>query len=350
MKKEPEPYLEDIREKILNPLKGRKILERFRIVEKYEEAPKYQKIKDDFDKIAEKATNFRPNYAERFPSTEKLFLKKEEDNKSFEEYKKMDEEKRKKFEKNRKNSDKNKRFKSFKENRKLKLYNHYELLRNEIMKREEMQEIRREISIQKGYGDPNVILPINYSQVEESSPKYSIKGRYEIHEVRNDDPGNLILGVNLENLNYIKEALKNEPLPNFNYVKPKLPRIIFNKAERFPKIKNQYEDSVILFEDGIYKPNTHQDFICKEPMENKSPRSRVINSSDKKSPSPAEYKIKSSFDNVVKEGEKISKIKDIIKKKNVEKAKMIEKKKEEEEKKKNDEKNKLILFEEEEDD
>ena len=344
MKKEPEPYFEDIREKILDPLKGRKILERFRIVQNYEEGPKYQRIKDDFDKIAEKMTNFRPKYAERFPSTDKLLLQKEEDKKSFEEYKIKDEEKQKKFEMNRKKSDKNTRFKSFIKQRRLNLYNHYELLRNEIMQREEMQEIRREISIQKGYGDPNIILPINYSQVEESSPKYSIKGRYETHEVRNDDPGNLVLGVNLEKLNYIKEAQKNEPLPNFNYIKPKLPRIIFNKAERFPKIKNQYEDSVILFEDGIFQPNTHQDFICKEPMDNKSPKKRVVNSLDKRSPSPAEYKLKSSFDIIAKEGEKISKIKDIIKKKNIEKAKMIEKKKEEEEKKKDNEKNRLVLF------
>ena len=344
LKKEPEPYFEDIREKILNPLKGRKILERFKIVDKYEETPKYQRIKDDFDKIAEKVSNFRPNYAERFPSNEKLMLEKEEARKSFEEYEKKEEEKRLKIENIRENSDRNMRVKSLIENRKEKLYKHYELFKNELLNREEMNEMRREISIKKGYGDPALLLPICYSQVEENSPRYSIKGRYESHEIRNDDPGNLILGANLEKLNYIKEAQKNEPLPNFNYIKPKLPSIVFGKAERFPKTKKQYEDSVILFEDGVFQPNTHQDYICKEPMGNMSQRSGVINSLFKKSPSPAEYKIKSSFDIIAQEGEKISKIKDKLKKQNKKDVKKNENKKErEEEEEGNNESNILKL-------
>ena len=343
LKKEPEPYFEDIREKILNPLKGRKILERFKIVDKYEDAPKYQRIKDDFDKIAEKVSNFRPHYAERFPSNEKLMLEKEEARKSFEEYEKKEEEKRHKIENIRENSDRNMRVKSLIENRKDKLYKHYELFKNEILTREEMNEMRREISIKKGYGDPALLLPINYSQVEENSPRYSIKGRYESHEIRNDDPGNLILGANLEELNYIKEAQKNEPLPNFNYIKPKLPSIVFGKAERFPKAKKQYEDSVILFEDGVFQPNTHQDFICKEPMGNMSQRSGVINSLFKKSPSPAEYKIKSSFDIISQEGEKIPKIKDKLKKQYKKDVKKTEDKKEREEEEGNNENNILRL-------
>ena len=313
MKKEPEPYFEDIREKILNPLKGRKILERFRIIQKIEDSPKYQKIKDDFDKIAEKKNNSRYHYAERFPSDEKVKLKKEEENKSFEEYKKNEEERIKNWEKNKANSQRMIKFKLFNKKRKEKLNNHYILLRNEIMKREEIKELRREILIQKGYGDPYTINPINYSQVEESSPRYSIKGRYESHEIRNDDPGNLILGINLEKLNYINEVKQNEPLPNFNYIKTKMPSVVFNKAERFPKQKNQYEDGVILFEDGIFQPNTHQDFICKEPMENLSPRSRIVSKVNEKSPSPAEYKIKSSFDVIAEKGKEISKIRNKIK-------------------------------------
>ena len=308
MKREPEPYFIDIREKILDPQKGRKILEKFRVVEKKEDAPPYQKIKDDFDRIAENVNNFRPNYAERFPSTEKALLQKEQDNKSFEEYEKREEEKREKWEINKENSDRVMRMKLLKSERKEKMRKHLQLLKNEKMKREAIKEMRREISIQKGYGDPFAINPINYSLVEESTPKYSIKGRYEVHQVRNDDPGNLVLGVNLEKLNYIKEAQKNGPLPNFNYIKPKLPGVVFSKAERFPQPKTQYEDSVLLFEDGVFQPNTRQDFICKEPMENTSPRSGIVSSIYNKSPSPAEYKIKSSFDIIAEEGRKKSNI------------------------------------------
>ena len=135
----------------------------------------------------------------------------------------------------------------------------------------------------------------------------------------------------------IKEIQKNEPLPNFNYIKRRLPRVIFNKAERFPKQKNQYEDSVLLFEDGIFLPNTHQDFICKEPMDSLSQRGEIISSANKRSPSPADYKIKSNFDKIVEEGEKISKIKNKIKIQNSMEIKRRENLKEKEEK--NDESN-----------
>ena len=328
-KKEPEPYHEDIREKILNPLKGRKILEKFKIVDKIENNVPYVRIKDEFDKIAEKASSFRPKYPERFPSTEKLRIKREEENRAFEEYQKYEEKKRERCEINRENSERMIKFKFLKSDRQEKLYRHYDLLKSEQIKKEAIEELRREISIQKGYGDPTVLNPINYSLVEPSSPKYSIKGRYEVNEVRNDDPGNLVLGVNLEKLNKIKEAQKIDLLPNFNYIKPKLPSIVFSKEERFPKQKSQYEDGVLLFEDGKFQPNTHQDFICKEPMQNLSPRSGSVDI-HRKSPSPADYNFKSSFDIIAEQGEKISKIKNEIKKKKMEELKNKENKLEKE--------------------
>ena len=200
-----------------------------------------------------------------------------------------------------------------KNDRKYKSEKQKELYQKEEMKKQMIQEMRRDLSIQKGPGDPYAINPINYSQVEESPPKYSIKGKYEIHEVRNDDPGNLVLGVNPEQIELIKELQKNQPQPNYNYVKPKLPSTIFCKAERFPKIRNQYEDSVLLFEDGIFQPNTRQDFMCKEPMDNSCQRSKIVPSDKDKTPSPAHYEIKSNFDVIVKEGKKISSIQDKIK-------------------------------------
>ena len=316
MRREPPPYYIDIREKILNPSKGRSILERFKIVDKKEKGPEYQKLKDEFEKIAEKATNFRPSYGERFISPEKIREQKEKEEKSFEEYEKREEEKRRKQEKNRENSERIMKIRILKDDRRQKLNKHNDLMKSEQIKREAIKELRREISIQKGYGDPNIINPINYSQVEESAPKYSMKGRYIIHEPRNDDLGNIFLGADLEKLNYIKEIQKNEPLPNFNYIKKNMPRVIFNKAERFPKQKNQYEDSVLLFEDGIFHPNTHQDFNYKEPMDNMSQRGGILSSEYKKSPSPADYNIKSKFDVIVEEGKKISEIKSKIKLKN----------------------------------
>ena len=47
-------------------------------------------------------------------------------------------------------------------------------------------------------------------------------------------------------------------------------------------------------------------------MENMSQRGGIVSSADKKSPSPADYKIKSNFDIIVEEGQKISKIRNKI--------------------------------------
>ena len=115
--------------------------------------------------------------------------------------------------------------------------------------------------------------------------------------------------------------------------------MVFNKAERFPTQKNPYEDSVYLFEDGIFLPNTHQDFICKQPMENMSQRGGIVSSAYNKSPSPANYKIKSNFDIIVEEGQKISKIRNKI---NMQNSMEIKRRKNKNEKEENNN-SKLIL-------
>ena len=107
---------------------------------------------------------------------------------------------------------------------------------------------------------------------------------------------------------YIREAQKNQPLPNFNYIKPKIPSIIFNKAERFPNNKNvkDGDQSLILFENGIFQPEEHKDFICKEPMSERSQRGK-IGFTLFQSPPPGHYKIKSIFDQIVEKNNKINK-------------------------------------------
>ena len=189
-----------------------------------------------------------------------------------------------------------------------------------------ISDLRRDISIQKGYGDPYAINPINYSLIEESAPKYTMKGRYIKREKHDDDIQDLVLGTNIDLLVQLKTLRKNQSLPNFNYVKPKLPSIVFNKAERFPKVKPPTDDSFYapLFENGVFKPPEHKDFICKEPMSELSQRGNIV-SAYSKSPSPADYKMKSSFDEVVEKGSIINKIRTKIKNEKSKKEKEIEK-------------------------
>ena len=152
-----------------------------------------------------------------------------------------------------------------------------------------------------------------------------MKGRYVKREKHDDDIQDLVLGTNIELLVQLKKLRKNQSLPNFNYVKPKLPSIVFNKAERFPRPKPSTDDSFYnpLFENGVFKPPEHKDFICKEPMSELSQRGNII-SAYSKSPSPADYKMKSSFDEVVEKGSMINKIRTKI---NKEKSKLKEKEK-----------------------
>ena len=173
---------------------------------------------------------------------------------------------------------------------------------------EEIKKIRKEILIKKGYNDPSELRTINYSLVEESSPKYSIKGR----NVKNEEIRNVILGQNMEMIEYIRNSQLNRPLPNINYVKPNLPNVIFSRAERFTNYNKPYEGSLDLFKDGIFAPKTQEDFLSKGTF---SQHEKNGGNSKKKdnSPSPCDYKIKSCFEIIAEEGKKISDIRRKIK-------------------------------------
>ena len=330
--KEPEPYLIDISLNMLNPSKGFTMHQETKLIDRRKYSinyPKYRIIKDDFDKIVEEG--------EKKMSFIKNSENDEENNKKqIREEKLLEKEHKNLINLEKKEEKRNKWISNKEENNLMKKMQMHELSQEKILKHkkilieeEEKQklisDLRRDISIKKGYGDPYAINPINYSLIEESSPKYTIKGRYIKREKNDDDIQNLALGTNVDLVYQFKTLQKNQSLPNFNYVKPKLPSIVFNKAERFPKIKPNYDDSFSspLFENGIFKPPEHKDFICKEPMNELSQRGNII-SAYSISPSPADYKMKSKFDEVVEKGSLINTIRLKIKK---EKEKLNEKNK-----------------------
>ena len=125
-------------------------------------------------------------------------------------------------------------------------------------------------------------------------------------QVDNEEVGNMLLGQNLEMIEYIRNAQINRPLPNINYVRPNLPSIIFNKAERFTNYNKTYEGYMDLFKDGLFEPKTQEDFCSKGTFGKNEKRGLVFQSSN--SPSPCDYKIKSSFEIIAEEGKKISDI------------------------------------------
>ena len=168
----------------------------------------------------------------------------------------------KKWELNRENIKQKGHLKVFLDYCKQKEMEHSENLKKIEEQNDEIQKIRREILIKKGYNDPSELRTINYSLVEESSPKYTIKGKIEHKIVNYEDFGKILLNENEDIINEIKDDQLNRPLPDFNYIRPKLPSIIFSKAERFQKSK-EYEGSTYLFKDGVFAPKTQEDFFLK---------------------------------------------------------------------------------------
>ena len=295
--------------------KGRTFFSRYSVGD----GPSYPDIKSEFELLVEKnkkKNNVVREFKPRFQDIVKeKFLKPYND-----------EEKWKKWEINRENIKENGHLKKFLNYCKQKEIEHDENMKKIEEQNDQIRKIRREIIIKKGYSDPAEIKSINYSLVEESSPKYSMKGRSIPKRSDNEEVGNLLLGQNLEEIENIRNAQINRPLPNINAVKPNYPSVIFSRAERFIENNKPYEGPTDLFRDGIFAPKTQEDFNTKGTFSKNEKKGLVYQSNN--SPSPCDYKIKSSFEIIAEEGKKISdtrkkiKIKEQIEKEN--RRKMLE--------------------------
>ena len=263
-----------------------------------EQIVNYPVIKDDFEILLEKnkkrnqlvKRDFKPRFEE---------VKIEKINIPY-----NDEEIWKKWEINKKNILKKGNFGKFLEKRKAK-----ELMQKINMKKieqqdEETRQLRREIIIAKGYDDPLKMKEINYSQVEEAAPKYTIKGRnFPRKREDNEDTNNFLLGQDNDIINYIKSIQMERPLPNINCIKPNMPNVIFPKAERFAIYNKSYETFSDLFPDGVFAPKTQENFNCKGTFSKDKKRSLA---KEDRSPSPVDYLIKSSFEIIAEKGKTIS--------------------------------------------
>ena len=314
----PGPNAYDIRTNMLDPSKGRFILGKRKDIEYGRLDPSFPDFKDEFEILVEKAQklgNIEKFYRPRFKE-----IIREKDPGPY-----HDQEIWKKWGRNKEKFEKSGHIKDFLEYRKQKLNERNENLIKINEEKKQIQEISRAILLKKGYDDPALIKDINYSLVEESSPKYTIKGKINQKAFNYEDYGSLLINDNDEAMEAIKNDQLNRPLPDLNYVRPKLPSITFSKAERFVKNK-KYEGPTFLFKDGIFEPKTQKDFFIKEPFSGMAQRTYLGNMSGK-TPSPAEYKIKSTFEIIAEKGKKISEnrkriqMKDKLEKENIKKSK-----------------------------
>ena len=214
----PTPPMYDISKGLLDKNKGFSILSRKpQLSQKINEAP-FVLIQSDFDKCIKNTKVGSIGYAKRH----KLRPIKTEVNK-----KTFDEDKFEKYEKNKVNSERHQNTMEFLNDRKEKQKIHNYLI-------QQIQEINREqIENLKSNQSNTEFKNINYNLVESSSPKYSMRGKYDLDE-------------NRENKLLFLNALRNDPSleikdyqPNYNYIKPRIQSFKFPKDERFKTNKSE---------------------------------------------------------------------------------------------------------------
>ena len=303
----PGPNSYDIRRNISDKNKGFSITGKRKELTPNLSDPSFPDLKDEFDIIVLKGKKYN-NKIESSPRFKKL--EKEKDRGPY-----PNDEVWKKWELNRSDINKNK-VKYFMENINEKKKN--QMKKVELIKQqtEEIQRLKREILIRKGYEDPSEIKSINYSQVEFSSPKFTIKGRHPpkikqepiLEEPKSPEDTNTQQLLKEDNYDNNEKFISS---PNINYVKPKLPSVVFGKAQRFDTHR-EYQGSLDLFQDGVFALKTQQNFSCKSPYDNPTQRTSIQKVKEK-SPSPADYVIKSIFEIIAEKGKKTSEIRNNIK-------------------------------------
>ena len=306
---------------------------------KNKDDPDFPNLKSEFEKIVN-----HPKYAEikytapRFK--EEKIVKPSNDEKYYD-----DTEERLKIKNNREKSERNMKIKKFlmdqKKNAKKVQENKKNLQEAREMELEELKE--QIIKPRNGEYDSGANLDyvdINYKLVEEASPNYTMKGRYN-HGSIFDMPDNysLINNEDDEDENKIgsngkpiqdEEYKKSLPVPQYNAVRPSLPTYSFSKATRFHS-KPLYQPSpnavpVMPFQDGKFKPDEVKSFFQGKEGLYKAKKDNELKNNG--IPGPGQYKIKGFAEILAEENKKISDVKDGIKRK----EKEMEMRKREEEK------------------
>ena len=283
----------DIRQKYDNN-KGFTLGAKWKKFDKKIEYPQFNTILDDFEKIILKNQNNNNKnltYAERF-----LPIKTNEpgDLTKFNE-------KLKQYEINKKNYRLNNTttFFSDRQNAKERVQNNKERLKNQ--KEEELNNI---IQTQFQMTGENYLIPnINYSQVEERAPQFSLTGK-------NAEKVSIFKRFNNESnlLSDLNDEKKNLENPNIAVVRPRMPIFSFGKSERFPNMykfkENDSKDKNDLFVDGNFDISDKQSFLKTQNFMGSGPKGNSVKYNGV--PGPGYYLLKGFADEIIQKGEKIN--------------------------------------------
>ncbi len=309
IKEKPTPTMYDIRGKFDNK-KGFTFGGKYKFNEnKNKTDPPFNTIYSDFEKIILKSKKFKyPNqtFAERFytPKIEQPG----DPSKIFE--------KLNKYQLNKIKYLKDNESKFFKQR---KMKKNTVLMNKKRIEEEREKDLENEIERQIALTGENFLLrDINYTLVEDSSPSYTMKGKYEdnkfkFREYENDD-----------NINYLNNLIH----PNIAVVRPSLPKYSFGKSERFEdlkmkdkknknKNKNNDNDNVDYIENNYF--DYDNGFNCKTidtSLQNYMGTARKDTLlKDNGVPGPGYYLIKGFADIVKEKGEKINEVRTRIREK-----------------------------------
>jgi hypothetical protein len=246
--------------------------------------PEYPYILDDFEKIVKKNKSKKEIkcYSDRFPK-----FRTEEVNDSI---KKL-ENKQKKYELKRKKIKSN-AYKDFFNNIKQRWYDN--LLKKKIMKEKEDEDYNYLIN------NKYFLTEIQYSQVETSFPKYSLRGKCYIKKKDEYQKMDMYDIDDFYDMNYSRHKILSyeEENPNIATVRPAYPKYSFGKDERFKKIsysrKKDDNDKNWLFRNGIFGYNDKQSFLKTQNFMGLS--KKLTSNNDNGVPGPGQYSLKSFAD------------------------------------------------------
>ena len=274
--KESSPPMYDISKSLLDKNKGFSIVSRRPPLKQNVNNAEFVYIESDFDKAAKNIKVGSIGYTKRH-SIKPVVT---EDNQKV-----FDEEKFVKYAYNRLNSERYQNTMEFLNDRKKKEDIHNVLI-NEIKEQEEQYYKNLKASSSNGKYDN-----INYNLVESSSPKYSMRGKYDIDENRQNKL--LLFGNN----NLQTEPKKYEP--NYNYIKPSIKSFKFSKDERFKTNKSEQDlnQRALFTHDnyGLPDKKDYQVFETYDYQDKRPPFAKV----DANIPGPGNYNIKGFADEIV---------------------------------------------------
>ena len=290
-----------------------------------EDYPEFPLFKDDFEKLIlkNKKINFVKQNGKRFPENKSEVIG---DSSYIMEAQKI-------FEKNRNLINKNK-INPFLLDRKNK--KEYVLQKKKELLETQENDLKEQIFKQYNSDSNYLIREINYSQVENSSPKYTMRNKYEFGSIfqrdkqRLDDDLNNQFGNSVFFNPDISTKLSNMVLenPDFSYIRPKNPIYSFTKSKRFnsttdnfDKKKSKYaltEANTPLV--NYYDYNYTQSFLKAETSMGTGKKFEIKNNGV---PGPDLYKIKRFADDIVIKGNEVNMAR--IKVREIEKSEKIDK-------------------------